>query len=457
MRELWRRLWSRIRPEERRSQHTDGVTLTADQFNAASSGVLEELRAIDTLSPAGPVLPTWIPTEVEMQLWIKAYLQDCPEMFDEGTLDFLTPYLRSQEQLWLRASAVAEMPRSPRPIGSGLSTTDTSRSPAPGWPTCPTPRPSSRAPSPTSTVGSTRKESPTMDDQTTPDVNDDLGHPTRRRSPLRDFTHRDPWWLPWSVFLVLLAIASVADFYLIRTLLLHVLPGENPVDIFTVHNMVAAAVVALSTAAMFGAGISKAHFDESQAEEAVNSKRVQVELILVVSAWAVLGIGLVVVRILAARYQLASENVAAEYLLTVLMSAVYVATGTLAFVDGSVVARPYGTRVRHARRHLARLQEEHRATQSTRAEVIGQIRRHEEVAASPGTDPDLIRADYLVQRESIKELGDALRRFAQIEIARRVGSEEAAEAAADGATYDGATRAMEGGGTDAGPAAAAAG
>lgn len=108
MRELWRRLWSRIRPAERRSQHTDGVTLTAQQFNAASSGVLEELHAIDTLTPSGPVLPTWIPTEVEMQLWIKAYLQDCPEMFDEGTLDFLAPYLRSQEQLWLRASAVAE-------------------------------------------------------------------------------------------------------------------------------------------------------------------------------------------------------------------------------------------------------------------------------------------------------------------------------------------------------------
>lgn len=83
-------------------------SISLQEFNTAQGTPLEVVLGIDALSVTNPFLPTAIPSELEMQLWIKAYLQECPEMFDEGTLDYLGPYLRSQEQLWLRASEVAE-------------------------------------------------------------------------------------------------------------------------------------------------------------------------------------------------------------------------------------------------------------------------------------------------------------------------------------------------------------
>lgn len=88
--------------------HPASDTLSLHAFNARSGQPLEEMLGVDGLTPTDPHLPTGIPSELEMQLWITAYLDNCQAMFDEGTLDYLGPYLRSQEQLWLRASHVAE-------------------------------------------------------------------------------------------------------------------------------------------------------------------------------------------------------------------------------------------------------------------------------------------------------------------------------------------------------------
>ena len=110
LRQLWRR-WASPREE-----HTPAAVTTAStassiplhEFNAQKGEPLEQIFGVDSLTPSDPQLPTWIPGELEMQLWITAYLDACPTMFDEGTLDYLGPYLRSQEELWLRASHIAE-------------------------------------------------------------------------------------------------------------------------------------------------------------------------------------------------------------------------------------------------------------------------------------------------------------------------------------------------------------
>lgn len=107
LRDLLRRLFGASTPQQTPSS-AQQPSLTLHEFNVAHGAPLEEMLSVDALTPVDPHLPTAIPGELEMQLWISGYLQQCPEMFDEGTLDFFGPYLRAQEQLWTRASEVAE-------------------------------------------------------------------------------------------------------------------------------------------------------------------------------------------------------------------------------------------------------------------------------------------------------------------------------------------------------------
>lgn len=249
-----------------------------------------------------------------------------------------------------------------------------------------------------------------------------------RVDPLRDYAHRGHRWVPWAIVLVLLLIASVAEFALIRTLMLMLMPFSSPTGL-SEPNLIAAAVVAVSTAAMFTVGVAKAKFDDSQADEAVATRRTPWGVIAVVAVWAVFGLVLVVVRWLAAETVFAAADLEVERLLAILMSGLYLATGIFAFVDGYLVSDPYAVRVRHARRHKDQFEEKAHRLDAQIAELMGQVRRHEEVSRSPGTNPDQIALDYATQRQSIQDLGEALRRFARLEIARRAGSEEAAEAA----------------------------
>lgn len=267
-----------------------------------------------------------------------------------------------------------------------------------------------------------------MTDMLTPEPSEEPSARQRRVSRLRDYAHLGPAWVPWVVVLALLLIASVADFVLIRTLMLMLMPFSSPTGL-SAPNLIAAAVVVVSTAAMFTSGVAKARFDDSQDDESVSVRRTPWGIVAVVAAWAVFGITLVVVRWLAAGTVYAAEDLEVERLLAILMSGLYLATGVFAFVDGYLVAEPYAARVRHARRHRERLEKRARDLDSQIAELVGQVRRHEEVGRSPGTDPGQIAEDYTSQRQSIQDLGEALRRFAQLEIARRAGSEEAAEAA----------------------------
>ncbi|AXH95465.1 hypothetical protein [Ornithinimicrobium avium] len=108
---MLRELLNRLLPERQEGSsapESSDRSLSLREFNIAHAAPLEEMLGVDGLTPVDPHLPTQIPGELEMQLWISAYLQQCPDMFDEGTLDFLSPYLRAQEQLWTRASEVAE-------------------------------------------------------------------------------------------------------------------------------------------------------------------------------------------------------------------------------------------------------------------------------------------------------------------------------------------------------------
>lgn len=107
LRDLLRRIFRDPKPHTGPAS-VQQQSLTLHEFNSVQATPLEEMLGVDGLTPACPHLPTAIPGELEMQLWISGYLQQCPEMFDEGTLDFFGPYLRAQEQLWMRASEVAE-------------------------------------------------------------------------------------------------------------------------------------------------------------------------------------------------------------------------------------------------------------------------------------------------------------------------------------------------------------
>lgn len=270
----------------------------------------------------------------------------------------------------------------------------------------------------------------TNDRITAPGVDRPRGtEPPPRRSQLLRFDHMGPVLLPWVVVLVLLLLASVADYILIRTLMLGLLPFSNEEAVLSAPNLVATAVVVLSTAAMFSAGHTQARHEDTQADESVATRRAPHVVWATVTVWAALGIGLAVVRFVAAQWQIVSDDVEAERLLAILMSILYLATGTFAFVDGFLVARPFGARVRRARRHKELLEARAERLDAKIADLMGQVRRHEEVAKSPGTDPGAIADGYASQRQSIQDLAVALRRFARIEIARRVGSEEAAEAA----------------------------
>lgn len=281
-----------------------------------------------------------------------------------------------------------------------------------------------------------------------PSQNNDGDGPTRtpRARRLTEYADLEPAWVRWVVFLSLLAIASVAEFALIRTLLLILLPFSNPNGL-SEPNLIAAAVVVVSTGAMFTAGLQKAHFDDSQEDDSVAIRRKPWGVMAVVTSWVIFGVLLVIVRWNAAETVFAEEDLEVERLLAIVMSGVYLATGVFAFVDGYAVAQPEAGRVRRARRHRERLDQHARALDAQIARMVGQIRRHEEVAESPGTDPEQVHQDYVTQRSSIADLGEALRRFAQLEIARRAGTEEAAEAAGQEnveerrpTTSDGATR-----------------
>lgn len=107
LRERLRRLF-RPRRTATPSVPTAEPELTLHTFNASQETPLEEMLGVDGLTPVNPHLPTAIPGELEMQLWIASYLESCPDMFDEGTLHFLHPYLTAQQQLWVRASETAE-------------------------------------------------------------------------------------------------------------------------------------------------------------------------------------------------------------------------------------------------------------------------------------------------------------------------------------------------------------
>ncbi|AXH95464.1 hypothetical protein [Ornithinimicrobium avium] len=260
-----------------------------------------------------------------------------------------------------------------------------------------------------------------------------------RTCGLREYASMGPAWLPWAVVLILLLIASVADFVLIRTLMLMLMPLSSPFGL-SGPNLIASAVVVVSTAAMFTSGVAKAHFDDTQQDGSVSVRRQPWGVIAVVCAWAVFGLILLVVRWLAAETVFAAEDRGVEWLLAILMSGLYLATGIFAFVDGYLVTQPYAVRLRHARRHRTRLEERASSLDSQIAELVGQVRRHEEVGRSPGTDPVQIGEDYATQRRSIQDLGEALRMFAQLEIARRAGSEEAAEAAGLASQDEGTVR-----------------
>lgn len=261
---------------------------------------------------------------------------------------------------------------------------------------------------------------------------------TPRRSSLRTYAHQGTGLLPWVVVSILLLVASVADFALIRTLMMILLPYSSADSVFSVPNLVASAVVVLSTAAMFGAGLGLAHHEDAQSDGAVATRRRPVFVWIIVAAWTIVGITLITVRFVAVETEVSLGTVERERLLAILMSGLYIGTGLLAIADGYLVSGPYGKRVRQARRHRDRLEEQLEQLDGTIAELVGQVRRHEEVAVSPGTDPAAIQEDYANQRQAIQDLSLALQRFAQVEIARRVGSEEAAEAASahDGRQVD---------------------
>lgn len=109
MRERWQRLRLRLRKQgTKAASPTVERTITLADYNSEHTGPLESLMGIDALSPPDPHLPTTIPSEIDMQLWIKAYLDGCRDMFDEGTLNYLDVYLTEQEGLWRQASHLQE-------------------------------------------------------------------------------------------------------------------------------------------------------------------------------------------------------------------------------------------------------------------------------------------------------------------------------------------------------------
>lgn len=245
---------------------------------------------------------------------------------------------------------------------------------------------------------------------------------------LPEFRHRGPRWPAWIAVSVLLIFASLADLLLIRGLLLALIPAASDESLINTPTIVSVAFVVLSTIAMFSAGLAKAQFDDVQQDSSTAGRQISWVSLSIILAWAVLGALLTVVRYQAVMRGLV-DRPEEEYLLTWLLLGVYFATGVFAFADGYLLAEPYGRRVRHAQAHLQRLETEIKRLDEEDAIVEGQIERFQEVAHSPGTDPESVGRAYSTQRTAIADLRAALTAFSRVEIARRVGTQEAAEAA----------------------------
>lgn len=204
--------------------------------------------------------------------------------------------------------------------------------------------------------------------------------------------------------LAILLVISLADLLLIKSTLDLVLRLRQNLSWLTAVGLTVAAIAAMMSA---GAEARKRH---------ATGDRGTVRLVLLITGWALVGLGMFVLRWNASDFKFAEaqEDGARppdnEWLVALVMLAVFVVTGALAFLDGWKLTNPVAARGRRTRRELAKVLRRLPDLEAHYARLLQHQAIHLEQLARAQPDREAAERAH-------RALLDRLKEFARIRIA----------------------------------------
>lgn len=211
------------------------------------------------------------------------------------------------------------------------------------------------------------------------------------------------------VTIAILLVISLADLLLIKSTLDRVLRLRQELSWLTSVGLTVAAIAAM----MYAGAEAKRRY--------ATGDRNTARLVLLVTGWALVGLGMFVLRWNASAFTFVEETDSGgtrppdnEWLVALVMLAIFVVTGALAFLDGWKLTNPVAARGRRTRRELAKVLRRLPDLEAHYARLLQHQAIHLEQLAQ--AQPDREAAERAHQA-----LLDRLKEFARIRIAAHLG------------------------------------